>query len=299
MIRFICDPQRFVPASVAIWSISLVANFAFFLPPASGQGPPDPFAAYHTSLEHQLSGMLQNLQEKARIVQTREDGLQPGAIPAWFTSDAQGGFDLFARQFWGGRGTDLAAALSRLQAMRPTLENILQSEGLPGYLIGVVLVESAAQPFAQSPRRARGLWQLIPETARQYGLEVREGRDQRTETEAATHAAARYLRDLYGRFENWPLALAAYNAGQNAVEKALQGSKTATFWQLSSGRRLPEETRTYVPAVLAAMKLLGSDPLTRPSAEREPPPVFAPIAFSQAHTTHLFQNPEGRRTPAW
>jgi len=143
--------------------------------------------------------------------------------------------------------------------MRPALEGILESEGVPKELIAVVLIESAAQSYALSPRQARGLWQFIPGTARQYGLHVSPDRDERVEMERATRAAARYLRDLYRRFEDWPLALAAYNAGQYAVEKAIQQSRATSFWQLSAGGRLPEETRKYVPAVLAAMRLLGSD----------------------------------------
>ena len=131
-----------------------------------------------------------------------------------------------------------------------------------------------------SPRQARGLWQLIPETARQYGLHVGPDHDERVEIERATHAAARYLRDLHRRFEDWPLALAAYNAGQSAVEKAIQQSRATSFRQLSAGPRLPEETRKYVPAVLAAMSLIGSDmssPLITPQ-QRTAKSIYATMA---------------------
>jgi membrane-bound lytic murein transglycosylase D len=129
--------------------------------------------------------------------------------------------DVFAKQFRSGRTNDPASALSRLHAIRPALERILESEDIPKELIAVVLVESAARPYALSPRQARGLWQLIPETARQYGLQISPDRDDRVQIERATRAAAQYLRDLHRVFENWPLALAAYNAGQDAVQKAM------------------------------------------------------------------------------
>jgi len=124
--------------------------------------------------------------------------------------------------------------------------------------VAVVLVESAAQPFALSPKEARGLWQFIPATARRYGLHVGPAKDERVHWVHATRAAARYLHDLYTEFGDWQLALAAYNAGEQAVAKALARSRVRTFADLSARRLLPAETRNFVPAVLAAMELLGS-----------------------------------------
>jgi hypothetical protein len=173
---------------------------------------------------------------------------------------------VFARRFWGGREAGFIAALDRLQRLRPLLEPILDSEGVPRQLEAVVLIESGAQPLATSPRQARGLWQFIPETARQYGLTVNDRKDERVQLESATRAAARYLHDLYSHFGDWPLALAAYNAGQNAVADALEEGKASTFGQLSSAGLLPRETLDYVPAVLAAMQLLGSPEPALPAA---------------------------------
>jgi membrane-bound lytic murein transglycosylase D len=106
----------------------------------------------------------------------------------------------------------------------------------------------------------------MPATARRYGLAVSVSRDDRLDAEKATRAAAGYLRDLYHRFEDWPLALAAYNAGEAAVEQALARAGSTDFAELSARGLLPEETRRYVPAVLAAAELLRS---LRPS-ERDP-----------------------------
>ena len=165
--------------------------------------------------------------------------------------------DRFAATFWNGHATDVRSATARLQQYRPALESILESEGVPGSLAAVVLVESGAQPLAVSPKQARGLWQLIPATARQYGLIVTTEKDERVQLELATRAAARYLRDLYARFGDWPLALAAYNAGPDTVGRAMQRGRTSDYRQLIAGRLLPEETRNYVPAVLSAIELLG------------------------------------------
>lgn len=176
------------------------------------------------------------------------------------TSDSKGAeIRTFAQRFWGGREDQLVAAIDRLQKLRPTLEPILETEGVPRQLVAVVLIESGAQPLAVSPRQARGLWQFVPGTARQYGLSVSEAKDERIYAEAATKAAARYLRDLHSHFGDWPLALAAYNAGEASVEGALAKGTAKTFWQLSTAGLLPQETRNYVPAVLAAMQLLGSE----------------------------------------
>jgi soluble lytic murein transglycosylase-like protein len=163
----------------------------------------------------------------------------------------------YANRYWRGREDNLRRVLARLGQIRSAIEGILESEGLPKSLIAVVLVESAADPLALSPNDARGLWQIIPATARQYGLTVGSQRDDRIHTEKATRAAARFLRDLYEEFHDWPLTLAAYNAGKQAVERAVQKSRTDDFWALSSQHLLPEETRNYVPAVLSAMQLFG------------------------------------------
>jgi soluble lytic murein transglycosylase-like protein len=149
------------------------------------------------------------------------------------------------------------AAATRVEQLRPLVEPILRSEGIPPEMIAVLLVESAGNPLALSPKGARGLWQFMPETARRYGLRVDGERDERLDLVLSTRAAARYLRDLYRRFGDWPLALAAYNAGAVQVERAVARAGEADFWRLSAQRLLPQETRAYVPAVLGAMALPG------------------------------------------
>ena len=223
---------------------------------AAGGGSPssDPFDAYQRTVENQLSAILEHDQAPPREVIHESATVDQKMV----ANDKEIEIRTFAQRFWGGHEAQFAEALARLQRLRPALEPILETEGVPKQFVAVVLIESAAEPLAMSPRQARGLWQFIPETARQYGLTVGLARDERIYVEAETRAAARYLRDLHTRFGDWPLALAAYNAGEAAVESALAKGRASTFWQLSSAGLLPSETRSYVPAVLAAMQLLGT-----------------------------------------
>jgi len=133
----------------------------------------------------------------------------------------------------------------------PVLAGILRANGLPPSLMGVAAVESGFNPQALSPKGARGLWQLMPATARRYGLRVGPYRDERTHPLKSTYAAARYMRDLFAQFRDWPLALAAYNAGEDRVARALDRTGARDFWTLRRRAALPEETLRYVPAVLA------------------------------------------------
>ena len=125
-----------------------------------------------------------------------------------------------------------------------------EAEGVPVELLAVGWVESRFNPAALSPKGARGVWQFMPETARRYGLQVGDARDDRTDLALSTRAAARHLADLYRRFGDWPLALAAYNAGADRVENAMARARSRDFWRLRPW--LPAETQAYVPAVLRA-----------------------------------------------
>lgn len=149
-------------------------------------------------------------------------------------------------------------AFLRVQQLRSVLEPILREEGLPTELAALVLIESGGQATALSPKGARGVWQFMPDTARRYGLAVDTSRDERVDVVKSTRAAARYLRDLHRQFNSWPLALAAYNAGEDAVQRALGKAASAEFERISQW--LPMETRNYVPAVLVAMKQFGDSP---------------------------------------
>lgn len=163
-------------------------------------------------------------------------------------------------QFDPGPGLSLTNAPSRLASLRPVIEPILRQAGIPVDLVAVVLVESGGDPMALSPKGARGIWQLMPDTARRYGLTVDASEDDRLDIEKSTHVAARYLSDLYSEFGSWPLALAAYNTGEQNLQHAIARSRSTDFNVLSSLRLLPLETRNYVPAVLATATRLTNSP---------------------------------------
>jgi len=156
-------------------------------------------------------------------------------------------------------GPKLKATNTRLDALRSVILPILKRERLPEGLLAVMFVESAGNPMALSPKGARGLWQLMPDTARRYGLRVDAVTDERIDVVKSTTAAAQYLRALYDQFGSWPLALAAYNAGEQSLQRAISRSGSNEFATLSFLHTIPEETRAYVPAVLAAM---GTMPAT-------------------------------------
>ena len=161
----------------------------------------------------------------------------------------------FIEYFTGGSGAKhWQASRSRLESYRAMIEQVFDQERLPRELLWVGLVESGFNPLARSPKNAVGIWQFIPETATAFGLRV-EGPDERSDPAKSTRAAARYLKLLYARFGDWPLALAAYNAGQRTVEEAVRKGQTTDFWRLSDAGLLPRETQAYVPAVLAAQYL--------------------------------------------
>ncbi|MBL8206206.1 MAG: lytic transglycosylase domain-containing protein [Blastocatellia bacterium] len=146
--------------------------------------------------------------------------------------------------------------VARYQAYRDTFTRILAEENVPPELLAVALVESGFNPQALSPKGARGIWQLMPITAARYGLRTEAANDQRTHPEFATRAAARYLRDLYQQFGDWKLALAAYNTGEGRVQRIIARTGLRDFDELARRGWLPQETRNYVPAVLAAWEHL-------------------------------------------
>lgn len=170
----------------------------------------------------------------------------------------------FEQHYRAERPARITNAFRRLDQLRPSVNPILRREGVPLEMASVILVESGGRSDAVSPKGALGLWQLMPHTATRYGLRVEPGLDERLDVEKSTRAAARYLNDLYQQFGSWPLALAAYNFGEDRLQRSIERAGTGEFLQLSRRKLLPQETRSYVPAVLSAMQLLGSVRLPGP-----------------------------------
>jgi len=132
----------------------------------------------------------------------------------------------------------------------PLFEDELLKEGLPVELRAVAIIESALSPAATSRAGAAGLWQFMPSTGKSYGLEINSLVDERRDPVRSTQAACRYLKDLYTIFNDWTLAIAAYNCGPGNVNKAIARSGGKTFWEIYDF--LPRETRGYVPAFIGA-----------------------------------------------
>ena len=160
--------------------------------------------------------------------------------------------------------------LRREGRYREMVRRVLKEEGMPQDLIYLAQAESAFLPQAVSKAGARGMWQFMSFAGRKYGLQKTWWVDERQDPEKATRAAARDLRDLYGEFGDWYLAMAAYNSGAGAVQHAIERTGYADFWELYHRNALPKETQNYVPIILA-LTLISKDP-ARYGIEFEPEP---------------------------
>ena len=148
--------------------------------------------------------------------------------------------------------------LRRSGRYRPMISRVLREEGVPQDLIYLAQAESAFQPLALSRAGARGMWQFVAYRGMEYGLRHTWWIDERQDPEKATRAAAQHLRDLYGQFGDWYLAMAAYNCGPGNVQKAIERTGYADFWELYRRNVLPRETKNYVPIILA-LTLIAKD----------------------------------------
>lgn len=184
-------------------------------------------------------------------------------------------------EFWihyfTGPGRDrFERALYRMELHRPTIERILMEQGMHSDFICVALIESGFDLKARSYAKAVGPWQFIAGTARLYGLRVDWWYDERRDIVASTYAATNYLKDLYGLWNDWFLALAAYNCGEYRVARAISQQKTQDFWALD----LPQQTERYVPKFLAALYIVRN-----PERYGFTIPDVEPVAFDHVTIT--------------
>ncbi len=149
--------------------------------------------------------------------------------------------------------------LARSEKYIPFMRGHLKENGLPEDLVYMALIESGFNPYAYSRSKASGPWQFIYLTGKRYGLKVNWWVDERRDPEKSTIAAAKYLKDLYDMFECWYLAAASYNAGERKIANAMKRYRTEDFWELSKYRYLKQETKDYVPQMIAAA-LIAKDP---------------------------------------
>jgi len=153
------------------------------------------------------------------------------------------------------RGT-MEGWLKRAQLYLPHIRTRFLAEGLPEDLIYLPFAESGFNPFALSRSGASGVWQFMPQTGINYGLSVDNWVDERRDPHKSTEAAIKYLKKLYADFGDWSLALAAYNAGEGAIGRALKKTGTEDFFSLcEASTDLRQETKLYVPKFLALVKI--------------------------------------------
>ena len=194
-------------------------------------------------------------QEQTPIAAPRVDVKAAASIPipehrtirdalAYFTTDLK---------------SDIQQSLIRSAQYKNLIDRVLDEYKLPKGLAYLPVIESAYQPTLTSRAGAHGIWQFMPETAREYGLRVDWWVDERADPDLSTRAAAAYLKDLYRDFQDWSLALAAYNAGPNRIHRALADTHATTFWDLLELSAVPRETRGYVPTFFASL-IIASDP---------------------------------------
>ncbi|MBN1958600.1 MAG: LysM peptidoglycan-binding domain-containing protein [Desulfuromonadales bacterium] len=172
-------------------------------------------------------------------------------------------------RYSGSQKATFGRWLERAGRYIPKIQMVFASEGLPLDLAYLAMIESGFNVRAYSWAHAAGPWQFIESTGRLYGLQNDWWQDGRLDLEKSTRAAARHLKYLYTRFDgDWYLAVAAYNAGGGKVRKAVKESGSRDFWTLTEGRVLREETRNYLPKLLAALTIVkdleayGFDQLT-------------------------------------
>ena len=154
--------------------------------------------------------------------------------------------------YFSGRGRrTIEYGFEREGKYQPMISKILAEEGIPQELIHLAQAESGFLPRAVSRAAAKGMWQFVQFRGNQYGLMQTPNSDDRYDPEKATRAAAHHLHDLYNEFHDWYLAIAAYNCGPGAIERAVERTGYADYWELRARRAIPLETSNYVPIILA------------------------------------------------
>jgi membrane-bound lytic murein transglycosylase D len=191
--------------------------------------------------------------------QTTQHPPSPPAHPGHFPVQVIPYYDLWLQRLQG------RPRPARADQLIPVLSAVFTAAGLPAGLVWLAEVESTLNPTAHSPSGARGLFQLMPGTARELGLSTLLP-DERTDPKKSAQAAARLLRSLHAKFGDWALALAAYNAGAGRVQRTLEKQRAGTYAEIASA--LPAETRMYVPKVLATLVVRANLSLLEPAPAR-------------------------------
>jgi membrane-bound lytic murein transglycosylase D len=193
----------------------------------------------------------------------------------------------YVKYFSSERGRRIIAnGLRRAGRYRSLIQRILDEEGVPQELIHLAQAESGFMPRAVSRKKATGMWQFMQFRGREYGLVQTRSSDDRLDPEKATRAAARHLRDLYQKFGDWYLAMAAYNCGPGVIERAVQRTGYADYWELKRRNVLPKETANYIPIIIAMM-IVSKNPADYGLDAVAPDPALEYSTLELDAPTHL------------
>jgi membrane-bound lytic murein transglycosylase D len=213
---------------------------------AFDEAPIDAISRMTFGVDEKLAPRLQSeLSQVTSGIPLELAGPVPGLIRFFTTTDS-------------GRRT-LLAGFRRAGRYRSLIQRILAEEGVPQELIYLAQAESGFLPRAISYKNAVGMWQFIADTGSIYQLKRSGTYDERLDPEKATRAAARFLKALHERYGDWYLAMAAYNCGAGAVDRAVERTGYADYWELLRRHSLPRETANYVPIIIA-MTIIAKNP---------------------------------------
>jgi membrane-bound lytic murein transglycosylase D len=213
---------------------------------AFDEAPIDAISRMTFGVDEKLAPKLQSeLSQVTSEIPLELAGPVPGLIRFFSTTDS-------------GRRA-LLAGFRRAGRYRALIQRILSEEGVPQELIYLAQAESGFLPRAVSNKNAVGMWQFIADTGTIYQLKRSSTYDERLDPEKATRAAARFLKALHERYGDWYLAMAAYNCGAGTVDRAVERTGYADYWELLKRHSLPRETANYVPIIIA-MTIIGKNP---------------------------------------
>ncbi len=242
---------RGVVLLLALYSVACATS----VPPPKVEPPAAPQKTSDLRLELQDAYAQIAAREENPVAAPRVDVEAAASMPIPDHKTIRGAVSLFANEM----KPSIQESLVRSAKYKPLIDKALDEAKLPRGLAYLPVIESAYLPTLTSRAGAHGIWQFMAETAREYGLRVDWWVDERADPERSTRAAVAYLKDLYRQFNDWPLALAAYNAGPNRIRRAMDDSGATTFWELQEAAAVPRETRGYVPTFFAAL-IIASDP---------------------------------------